>query len=189
MKQAPKPTKNILPRLLQYEDTKYYASSTGDVFRENNGTYRKMCKIKTKKQRYCSVKICHKGNIDTTNVHVIVARCFIGIRPNGYQINHIDGNRLNNNVLNLEYCTASENINHAFKLGLIKPAKGEKNGMAKISPQDVFAVRELYASGKRVSEIAIEYKGKMCRQNIGLIVNNKTWTHLLHRRKRKLKFN
>jgi len=52
-------------------------------------------------------------------VHILVARAFLGERPKGYIINHIDGNKLNNCLENLEYRTQSYNIYHANKLGLV----------------------------------------------------------------------
>jgi predicted XRE-type DNA-binding protein len=45
--------------------------------------------------------------------------------PELYQCNHIDGNKSNNNIDNLEWCTCSENANHAFKIGLRKSLKGK----------------------------------------------------------------
>lgn len=55
-------------------------------------------------------------------VHRIVAKAFIP-NPNNYLIiNHIDGNRRNNNVNNLEWCNQSYNVKHAFKIGTKKPS-------------------------------------------------------------------
>lgn len=51
-------------------------------------------------------------------IHRLVARCFIE-NPNNYaEVNHIDGNKANNNVSNLEWCTRSQNNKHAVKTGL-----------------------------------------------------------------------
>ena len=57
----------------------------------------------------------HKGFHQ--RVHVIFAHCFIS-NPNNYRyINHIDSNKLNNNLDNLEWCTNSENVNHGWHSG------------------------------------------------------------------------
>lgn len=59
----------------------------------------------------------------TKRVHRLVAENFIDNQKNKREVNHIDGNKLNNNVNNLEWCTSSENTIHSFKIGLQKPPK------------------------------------------------------------------
>jgi hypothetical protein len=87
----------------------------------------------------------------TVKVHALVALAFLGDRPNGYVINHIDGIKANNCPSNLEYCTAKSNTLHAFSLGLCK--KGEAHPNAKLKDSEVIEIRILAET--RMSDIAI----------------------------------
>jgi hypothetical protein len=70
--------------------------------------------------RLC-VALSKNGKYKPFRIHAMVAHTFLGPRPTGLQINHIDGDCQNNIASNLEYCTASENMQHAVRLELIKP--------------------------------------------------------------------
>lgn len=64
-------------------------------------------------------------------VHRLVAYTYM-IKPEGKtEINHIDGNKLNNHISNLEWCTSSENQKHAFRIGLQVRKLGSDNPSAK----------------------------------------------------------
>ena len=104
----------------------YQVSSLGRIksFHKNkNGV---ILSVKNSKGWYLSISLC-KGKIRRTyKIHQLVAQCFLP-NPNGkIQINHIDMNKQNNIVDNLEWVTCSENMKHAsetnpsFLKGMIK---------------------------------------------------------------------
>lgn len=83
------------------------------------------------KNGYLTVALLKKGVQKTHLIHVLVAKAFLS--PYGECVNHKDGNKTNNNVLNLEWCTNSGNVLHAYRTGLRKRQHryGESNSNAK----------------------------------------------------------
>lgn len=74
---------------------------------------------------YLCVSLCLKnGGRKMYKVHRLVAQSFIHNTENKPQVNHKDGNKLNNNVENLEWATSSENNIHALETGLRAHKKG-----------------------------------------------------------------
>lgn len=69
----------------------------------------------------------------TIKVHRLVAESFIPNPLKKKDVNHIDGNKSNNHVSNLEWCTRSENIKHAFKIGLSSISEKQKNRFIEMS--------------------------------------------------------
>lgn len=64
---------------------------------------------------YVGVKLKHESKVwKRVKVHVIVLRVFVGPRPDGLVINHIDGDKTNNSLENLEYCTQLANERHSL---------------------------------------------------------------------------
>ena len=70
----------------------------------------------------------NEGQIKIVYVHRLIAEAFIPNPDNKPIVNHIDGNKLNNDASNLEWVTASENNFHAYKNGLKKPGGGGDHG-------------------------------------------------------------
>lgn len=101
-------------------DGKYFVSDEGQIvsFHFNKPG---ILKTNNKKCRYLKVSLVSKGKRTYKSVHSIVANAFVD-KPNkdNLQINHIDGNRYNNKASNLEWCTAKENIVHAYENNLIR---------------------------------------------------------------------
>lgn len=92
------------------------------------------------------------GRARKLTVHGLVAEAFIGPRPIGVQVNHIDGDRTNNSATNLEYCTDSENKRHAVSIGL--GAVGGRNAATKLTDDEVRAVRAACGDGMSQRDVA-----------------------------------
>ena len=96
-------------------DGKYQVSNLGRV----KNSYNHVMTIILDKDGYCQVSLRKtNGNACLKRLHRLVASAFIPNIENKKYVNHIDGNKKNNNVQNLEWCTNSENIYHAYKIGL-----------------------------------------------------------------------
>lgn len=106
-------------------------------------------------------------------VHRLIAQSFILNPENKPWINHIDGDRANNEIGNLEWSTPSENNQHAYDIGLKKPQKGERNAMSKLKEHDVDKIREMIKYGYKQDKIAADFNVR--RQTIGDIKNGKIW--------------
>jgi len=82
---------------------------------------------------YVAVNIKRDDGVRTlVPLHRLIAIVYIPNPLNKSQVNHIDGNKLNNNLDNLEWNTLDENIDHAIRLGLIK----SRNGNCRYSKAD-----------------------------------------------------
>ena len=102
---------------------RYMISNYGNVKSlTRNGTLGGAIKI-VEKHNYLRVRLWKNKVVKTLFVHRLVAQAFIPNPLSKQQINHKDGNKKNNHVDNLEWCSASENMEHAYKNGLRKTRK------------------------------------------------------------------
>jgi|GEM_PF-474668 len=110
------------------------------------------------------------------HIHRLVAEAFCS-KPDGCDVvNHIDGNKLNNNAENLEWTTFKGNAVHAASSGLFKPARGEGAAASVLTERQVEEIRSRLSSGERGSQLAKEYGVKSMA--ISQIRNGKTWRHI-----------
>lgn len=124
--------------------------------------------------RYLSVSLSVSGKAILRCAHRLVAEAFLGIAPfPRAHVAHIDGTRSNNHFTNLRWSTHKENMRDAAHLGV---HKGERNGRAKLSTQQVREIRSKY-SGKygQLSALAREYG--TVPSNIQFIVKGAHWSH------------
>ena len=104
----------------------YLISNTGRVRKNNCDTDHSV----RDKKGYLVTDLYKNGIRKTVRVHRLVAEEFIPNPDKKPEVNHIDGNKHNNNASNLEWVTKKENVNHSWNLGLSKPSygmKGKKN--------------------------------------------------------------
>lgn len=106
-------------------------------------------------------------------VHRLITEAFLGPVPPGHCVNHLNGDKQDNRLTNLEYVTFSGNNQHASALGLI--AHGERHGMALLTEVQVRQIRRLLAFGESCFDIAKSFG--VSRFAVSDIKRGKSWRH------------
>lgn len=129
---------------------------------------------------YLRIRLVRGGRDITQRVHTLVARAFIP-NPNEYDtVNHIDGDKTNNNVENLEWADRKQQMRHAYRLRLKKPMQGKLNANAKLTDDDVRYIREHYIrNSKEFGTVALGKKFGVTNRVIGLIVARKSYKNVI----------
>lgn len=114
----------------------YLASNLGRIKSISNPKRIKILKPSISNGGYQKIQLYKGGKCKTLYVHRLIALTFIPNPNNKEEVNHIDGNKFNNNANNLEWVSRSENQLHAIKTGLREPSpmtgrKGELNPLSK----------------------------------------------------------
>ena len=159
----------------------YQVSNLGNVKSFNNRIKNKNPMILKqtidRKNGYLTVSLSKNGKKKIHRVHKLVASIFID-NPNNYPvINHKDGNKLNNCVDNLEWCTCQENIDHAVKMNLRADQRGENNPYHKITEQQAKEIIDLLLS-KKYTQLEISRMYGLSDDYAGNIKRKKLWKYL-----------
>lgn len=157
---------------------KYQVSNFGRV-RNSAG---KIMKQQEDNKGYLRVSFCVDYFKKTKKVHRLVAESFVPNTESKPQVNHIDGNKQNNHVNNLEWNTPLENVRHAMdnKLWVAEEhyaGKGEKNGFHKLKDFEVLEIRSKFKPRVYTREmLAKEYNvSKHCIKDV---ITRRSWNHL-----------
>ena len=102
-------------------DGRFEVNTNGEIYKIKKNGSKKMASISyvSRNKKYGMVTYYDNGKQKRLYVHRLIAEAFIPNIDNKPQVNHIDGNPLNNKVENLEWVTAKENMQHAYKTGLM----------------------------------------------------------------------
>jgi hypothetical protein len=145
-----------------------------------NGTFLKSYPSKLLKSYITSrgyelVKLCKDGIVKSYSVHRLVALSFLG-KSELPEVNHKDGNKLNNTLGNLEWVSSSDNQKHAFINGLQESNKGEDNGQAKLTETEVVFIHYWRSVGFYAKELSAVFGTS--KNHIQDILGFRRWVYL-----------
>jgi hypothetical protein len=156
----------------------YKASNLGKIksVNYNHTKSEKVLKINLYKNGYGRICLCKNNTSKTYLVHRLIAITFIPNPENKPQINHKDINKQNNNILNLEWNTYSENNKHSFSSGANKNI-GEKHINSKLTKEKVREIRLKY-NGRKYGSTRLSKEYNVHQSTIWSIIKNETWNNI-----------
>jgi hypothetical protein len=142
--------------IIEYEGL-YQISNLGNVKSQHSNRMNgqkpgKLLKIELMKNGYLSIQLRMNDTNKRHSIHRLIAESFISNPDNKPIINHINGNKTDNRIENLEWCTQSENVRHGIRTGLRKSAFGPPKGT------------KPWNTGKMLSK---EHKDKISKNKLG----------------------
>lgn len=158
----------------------FFVSSLGRVRSCNFRGRHARILVQTIVNRYLSVGVTIGGKRRTKRVHALVAEAFLGPRPPGAEVNHKDCNRLNNRAVNLEWTTRAANRAHYAAHRASRQNSTATpfvdSGNAKLTIQNVLAIRDGRSAGLRIAQLATEYG--VSTTTICNLLSGRTWAWL-----------
>jgi hypothetical protein len=137
----------------------YQASDLGNLRSLN---YKRTGKIQVLKpaldnKGYLRTAFMKDGILKTVKVHRVIAQTFLNTIDDKNQVNHINGIKTDNNLINLEWCNNTENQNHAIKIGLVKQKSGNLHHKTKHSDELIIKIYNEYKNGASKRSLAKKY--------------------------------
>ena len=164
-----------IPYLRDY----YWISNYGRLY---SGKLNSIINPSVESNGYCRITLMTVNGTEVRrSMHRLVMESFCWFEGcEGYQVNHIDGNKRNNWIGNLEWVTQSGNIRHAYMTGLNK--SGEDSYLAKYTNETILKIANLLMQELRYEEISMIVFGEyndVYRHLISNIANKHCWNQLL----------
>ncbi len=156
----------------QFRDTPYYVTEDGKVFRN-----KKQRKPYIDKYGYVSIILSTNNIRKKYLVHRLVAEVYIPNPDNKPEVNHKNGIKSHNRVVNLEWNTSKENALHSVKV--LKNNIGINNHQSKFTEKEIQYIRSNYIPRhKEFGQGALSRKFNVSQITISRIIHNKTWVNL-----------
>lgn len=147
---------------------------SGDRAGQRSGIWRPVqLSLNGRKYPYFRVSL-YAGKVRNACIHSLLMEVFVGPRPPGMEVRHLDGNPLNNRLDNLCYGTHAENMRDAAVHGVM--ARGEANASSKLDDDRIRTIRRRWAMGESMSKLARCYC--VTRAVIGKICHREAWAHV-----------
>lgn len=160
--------------------TNYTLSDDGTVINKNTGKVLKHIKI-DRNHRYECVKLCINGISHVIGLHRLLMITFCPVDDmENLEVNHIDGDKTNNDLSNLEWVTPSENVLHAFKYNLRQPMRGGRNGNSKLTRNIVINICNDIMENN-LTEYELSKKYEVSPSLIHSIKHKKVWKEITDR--------
>ena len=149
----------------------YYITDDGKVWSERTQKY---LSFQYDKNGYVKVQMRSTDNKSHRySIHRLVLENFKPVENmENLQVNHIDGNKKNNNLTNLEWTTSEENIRHAIDNNL----RATINGASKLTPEQVIEIYRRATNGERNIDLGKEFN--IYPDQVGRIKNKKSWKEI-----------
>jgi len=150
--------------------TQYFVDKSGAVYYQYQSRFQQMAKQFTN-TGYQYIQVGRHRHL----VHRLIAKAYLPNTLNKPCVNHIDGDKKNNHVSNLEWVTYSENMRHAVDTGLWV-RKGSKQNNAKLTEAIVETIKNRLVAGETGTSLAKEYG--VAHGRIYDIKHGRSWNHV-----------
>lgn len=160
----------------------YKASKEGKIFScpKDKGRWKKSRFLKPWLigNGYEMVMLYKNGKAKKFLVHRLIAQTFIPNKNNQPEVDHKNGNRLDNRSCNLEWVSSHKNKLRAWDLHLYDNLVGSKHHLSKLNESDIAQIREM-VNVQGITQKKISEQFNVSPMTISLIISRKTWKHVI----------